>query len=154
MRAPGGAGLPPSPADGQWLVVVGTVLDATCAPAVGARLEIHHTDALGAYGPKAERCCYYAGVVRTDENGRFRLETVRPGRYAETNAPPAHIHLAVRHPDGELNTEIVFVGDEGVPTAPVDGYSPVHLQGRDGGDRPPWRGEVTLVLVPGATAGA
>ena len=138
-------GLSRSSARGQRLVIDGVVLDERCEPAADATLRLWHTDARGAYGPADGECCYYAGTVRADGDGRFRLETVKPGRYAETNAPPAHIHLEVRHPAGQLNTEIVFAGEAGVPTVPVDGYAPVELQ-RRGGDRPSWYGEVTLVL--------
>ena len=142
-------GLSRSPARGERLVIDGAVVDDRCEPAADATLRLWHTDARGAYGPGEDECCYYAGTVRADGDGRFRLKTVKPGRYAETNAPPAHIHLEVRHPAGRLNTEIVFVGEEGVPTVPVDGYAPVELQ-RRGGDRPSWYGEVTLVLVTGS----
>jgi protocatechuate 3,4-dioxygenase beta subunit len=147
-----GNGLGPSPARGDALVIAGAVLDASCEPVAGAEIDVWHTDARGAYGPAEGQCCYYQGTVGTDRNGRFRLDTVRPGQYAQTAAPPAHIHLEVRHPAGELRTEIVFVGDAGVPTAPVDGYAPVRLQRRDAGP-PAWYGEVTLV-VGGRTAGA
>jgi protocatechuate 3,4-dioxygenase beta subunit len=142
-------GLPRSSARGQPLVIDGAVVDNECEPAADATIRLWHTDARGAYGPAEDECCYYAGTVRADRTGRFRLRTVKPGRYAETNAPPAHIHLEVRHPAGGLNTEIVFAGEAGVPTVPVDGYAPVELQRRDG-HGPSWYGEVTLVLGSGA----
>ena len=84
--------------------------------------------------------------MQTDDDGRVRLETIRPGQYAEGNAPPAHIHLQLRHDTGGLNTEIVFVGDPGVPTVPVDGYAPVELRDEGGSEAPSWYGEVVLVL--------
>lgn len=142
-----GNGLPQSPSRGEALVIVGAVLDARCGPAADASLRLWHTDARGAYGPAEGECCYYQGNVRTDRNGRFRLETIRPGRYAEGNAPPAHIHLEIRHESGALDTEIVFVGDPGVPTAPVGGYAPVTLRRAGEGHRS-WYGESTLVLGP------
>ncbi|MGH8892743.1 MAG: hypothetical protein ACRDWY_05470 [Actinomycetes bacterium] len=142
-----GNGVPRSPAPGDPLVIVALVLDDECLPAAGASINLWHTDAKGAYGPAEEECCYFQGTVRTDREGRFRLETIRPGRYAGTNAPPAHIHLEVRHQAGSLNSEFVFVGDPGVPTAPVDGYSPVALRETGTGDRS-WYGEATLVLQP------
>jgi protocatechuate 3,4-dioxygenase beta subunit len=57
--------------------------------------------------------------LRTDHSGRYAFETVIPGRYAQGNPPPRHIHLAVSHPRARsLVTELVFAGDPGV--APND----------------------------------
>jgi len=140
-----GNGLRRSTADGVGLTIAGVVLDAACRPAAGATLDVWHTDARGAYGPAEDECCYFQGTVRTDRNGRFRLDTIRPGRYDQTNAPPAHIHLEVRHQSGGLMTEIVFAGDPGVPATARDGTVRVPLrEAGDGGQS--WYGEATLVL--------
>ena len=138
-------GLPLATATGVGLVIVGVVLDRECGVAAGANVNLWHTDALGAYGPAADECCYYQGAVRTDSNGRFRVETIRPGRYAEPNAPPAHIHLEIVHPSGALMTEIVFAGDPGAPSTAIEGTVPVELRAMGGADQS-WYGEVTLVL--------
>jgi protocatechuate 3,4-dioxygenase beta subunit len=134
-------GLPPSKARGEPLVLAAVVLDPACRPASGASLDIWHTDADGYYRPEGtEACCYYRSAAQTDHNGRFRLETIRPGRYNTTNAPPAHIHLEIRHPSGQLQTEFVF--PTGARGDPVDGTTPVALVRR--GDT--WYGEVVLLL--------
>jgi protocatechuate 3,4-dioxygenase beta subunit len=139
-------GLPTSPARGEKLVIVGVVLDPTCRPAVGASMNIHHTDARGLYGPEGAdpECCYYQGVVVADRNGRVRLETIRPAQYPVPGAPPAHIHLELRHSSGRLNTEIIFTPDPApVTTARPDHTLPVYLSRRDGG----FYGEATFVLT-------
>lgn len=134
-------GLPASTATGERLVIEALVLDGGCEPAAGASARVWHTDARGRYGPEGtEDCCYYGGVVASDVNGRFRLETIRPGQYPEPGAPPAHIHLEIEHPAGRLETEIVFAegagrGTVAVPLRSVDTAS--------------WYGEVALLLPAG-----
>jgi hypothetical protein len=129
---------------GQRLIVSGTVLAADCAtPLAGASLEVWQTNAEGEYGPGQgtadERCCYLAAALRTDAQGRFRFETVKPGHYkGEERPPPAHIHLEVLHPDATgLLTELVFAGDpylgpdppgEVMRPTPVPGANPAALQ--------------------------
>ncbi len=141
-------GLSASPAQGQKLVIVALVLDSTCAPVEGANLNIWHTDAEGRYGPAGtERCCYYGGTVRTDRDGRFRMDTIRPAQYPEPGAPPAHIHLEIRHTSGHLDTEIIFTETPG-PTIPARPSTivPVYLSSSGTGDDTSWYGEVTFVL--------
>jgi protocatechuate 3,4-dioxygenase beta subunit len=137
-------GLAASTAVGEPLALAALVLGADCGPAAGAEVNLWHADARGRYGPEgSEECCYYAGTVRTDPAGRFRLDTVRPARYPERGAPPAHIHLEIRHPAGRVDTELIF--DRPAPTGPAgpSGHVlPVALR-RDG---PGWRGEVVFVL--------
>ncbi|MGH8969084.1 MAG: hypothetical protein ACRDV1_03960 [Actinomycetes bacterium] len=142
-----GNGLSRSTATGDGLTIVGVVLDPSCRPAADATVDVWHTDARGAYGPADDECCYFQGTVRTDQNGRFRLDTTKPGRYPGTNAPPAHIHLEVRHRSAALMTEIVFAGDPGVPATARTGTVPVALR-EAGGGPPSWYGEATLVLQP------
>jgi protocatechuate 3,4-dioxygenase beta subunit len=102
-------GLAASTARGDTLVVEAVVLDPACRPAAGANVRVWHTDPRGLYGPAGtDVCCYYGGTVRTDTNGRFRLDTVRPAQYPEPGAPPAHIHLEIGHPTGALESEILF----------------------------------------------
>ena len=137
-------GLSASPAEGQKLVIVAVVLDSTCAPAESANLNIWHTDAEGRYGPTGtERCCYYGGTVRTDRDGRFRIDTIRPAQYPEPSAPPAHIHFDMRHGTGQLDTEVVFDAE-----APATGtVGPSHVVSAmltRAGDR--WYGEAGFVL--------
>lgn len=131
---------------GQRLLVSGTVYAADCVtPLAGASLEVWQTNAAGEYGPghgtADDRCCYLAGALRTDQRGRYRFETVRPGPYkGEARPPPAHIHVEVRHPDaGGLLTELLFAGDPTLGPDPpgavaqleeVAGSDPPRLQTR------------------------
>jgi protocatechuate 3,4-dioxygenase beta subunit len=133
--------VPASEAGGEKLVIVAAVLDPACAPAGGATTTLWHTDATGLYGPGTGSCCYFGGTVRSDQNGRFRLESIRPGQYPTSGAPPAHIHLEVEHPSGRLETEIVFAG------APAENVLPIVLESINlpqGGRY--WYGEAVLVL--------
>jgi protocatechuate 3,4-dioxygenase beta subunit len=81
---------------GQRLVVTGRVIDGTKAIR-GASLYVFQTDAQGRYsldrsGPDAELDPRLHGTLRTDADGRYRYETIRPGSY-DNNA--AHIHYIV-----------------------------------------------------------
>ncbi|HEV2894166.1 MAG TPA: hypothetical protein VG411_10445 [Actinomycetota bacterium] len=103
---------------GTRLTVSGTVYGADCeTPLAGASIQVWQTNAAGEYGPGqgtgGERCCYLGAGLRTDAQGRYRFETVRPGHYkGEAQPPPAHIHFEVRHPDADgLLTELLFEGD-------------------------------------------
>jgi protocatechuate 3,4-dioxygenase beta subunit len=139
-------GLPPSKARAEKLIIVAVVLDPACNPASGADLNIWHTDATGEYGPEGtDACCYYRGTVRTDQNGRFRLESIRPGRYNQASAPLAHVHLEIEHPSGRLDTEIVFA-DNPTPPGPIrpSGQVAVFLRSVSGS----WYGETAFVLEP------
>lgn len=117
------------------------VLDAGCGPLAGATVTLWHTDARGRYGPRTGDCCYYGGTVRSDRNGRFRLESIRPGQYPEPGAPSAHIHVAVEHASGRLQTEIVFDATPGPNVVPVTLQSISPQQG----DRY-WYGQAMLIL--------
>jgi hypothetical protein len=139
-------GLSRTTAKGEPLVVEAVILDRDCRPAAGANVRVWHTDARGLYGPEANRCCYYAGVVRTDDGGRFRLRSIRPAQYPVPDAPPAHIHLEIQHAAGDLETEIIFGAGAPADRLPPSGHVvPMELS-RDGAG---WRGAVAFVL-PGA----
>jgi protocatechuate 3,4-dioxygenase beta subunit len=124
---------------GQRLVVSGTVYRADCrTPLAGASIEVWQTNAEGEYGPgqgtSDERCCYLAAALRTDRQGRYRFETVRPGHYkGEERPPPAHIHFEVRHPDAAgLLTELLFEGDPALgPDPPGAVVRPTPVPGSD-----------------------
>jgi len=141
-----GPGMAPSEAKGEPLTIVAAVLDPACNPAQDASLHIWHTDAHGLYRPPGtEQCCYYQGDVRTDARGRFRMDGVRPAQYPEPGAPPAHIHLEIRHASGRLNAEIVFTDATATP-GPIRSDTEVSVALRRNADGT-WYGETAFVLA-------
>jgi catechol 1,2-dioxygenase len=138
---------------GRRLVVSGTVYRADCrTPLAGASIEVWQTNAEGEYGPGQgtgdERCCYLAAALRTDRQGRYRFETVRPGHYkGERQPPPAHIHFEVRHPDAAgLLTELLFEDDPWLGPDPHGAV--VRLTPVPGSDPPALSARFDIVLGP------
>lgn len=52
------------------------------------------------------------GWCRTDINGKYIINTIRPGKYP-SNESPAHIHWSIRTPDGNMQylNDFVFSDD-------------------------------------------
>jgi protocatechuate 3,4-dioxygenase beta subunit len=116
---------------GQRLVVEGrVVLDNGDTPVPGATVFVFHTDAEGFYSPAGmeESNARLCGMMLTDEQGRYRFETIRPAHYATGGGPPAHIHYRVWG-DGvpRQSFSLQFEGD------PYLGE-----RGRDASDSPAW----------------
>lgn len=99
---------------GDRLVLTGQVVTgAAREPLSGVRVRFFQTDASGFYSPQGmdEREARLCGVVRTDHDGRYRLETIKPGPYA-TGGPPPHIHFEVTLTGGSTRSFAVnFEGD-------------------------------------------
>ena len=90
----------------ERLVLSGRVLSADCKPLAGVRLDFWHADAEGAYDNAGFR---YRGVVTTDADARYRLETNLPPPYM---GRPRHIHVKLRRPGGAvLTTQLYFPGE-------------------------------------------
>ncbi len=84
---------------GERLVVSGRTLDGG-QPVAGVSVFVFQTDAEGRYskeltGNDAELDPRLHGAMRTDANGAYEYETIRPGHY-DNNA--AHVHYLVRAP--------------------------------------------------------
>ncbi len=90
------------------------VLDARCAPLVGARLDIWHTGNTGLYsGGPIDFCTggdadaiahtYFRGTQVSDEAGVVRFDTCFPGAYS---GRALHIHLQV-FPAGSATASII-----------------------------------------------
>jgi len=93
-------------AAGSRVVISGHVIGLKCGRIKGARVDFWHPDATGAYASSGKR---FRGYQLTDAEGRYRLETIRPGT-AMGRAP----HVSVRvEPPGKpaLTTVIFFPGD-------------------------------------------
>lgn len=61
-------------------------------PAPGVIVYAYQTGADGIYGPRGNRAPRLRGWFKTDSQGRFRIETIRPGSYPGTTIQ-AHIHF-------------------------------------------------------------
>ena len=90
----------------EKLVLTGQVLQADCKPLAKVTLDFWHADEQGAYDNAGFR---YRGLVTTDAQGRYRLETILPPPYT---GRPRHIHVKVRRSGGkELTTQLYFPGE-------------------------------------------
>jgi protocatechuate 3,4-dioxygenase beta subunit len=96
------ARIAPTSEPGDPLVIRGQMLNVDGSPAANAVVFAYHTDRGGLYdkrenGPHSWRL---RGWVRTDKDGRFTFETIRPGSYPNTNNPP-HVHFTAFLPNGD-----------------------------------------------------
>jgi protocatechuate 3,4-dioxygenase beta subunit len=89
------------------MIVDGRVLGRDrVTPVRNAKVYVFHTDAAGYYSEHHgmdntnPRIC---GILRTDDNGRYRFTTVRPGRYA-TGGPAPHVHYEVTPPGSRMRS--------------------------------------------------
>ena len=90
---------------GQALVISGYVLGPDCAPIPGAWLDFWQAGADGFYDMGSFRL---RGHQFTDENGRFRLDTIVPGATADR---PPHIDVKLQPPGGAVLTTQLFFPD-------------------------------------------
>ncbi len=105
-RAPPRASLVEPGARAEKLVLAGTVRSADCRPLANVRLDFWQADEKGDYDNAGFR---YRGVVATDAQGRYRLETILPPPYM---GRPRHIHVKLQRPGGRvLTTQLYFPGE-------------------------------------------
>jgi len=111
--------------EGARLVVEGTVYRPDGrTPAAGVLVYAYHTSPAGRYPhpPGATGMERWHGTLRgwlrTGADGRYRIETVRPGRYPDGRIA-AHIHMHVMPPGGRERyiDDIVFEDDPLVDAA-------------------------------------
>jgi len=104
-------------APGQRMTLTGTVVDTACQPVPGTLLDFWQCDGNGVYDNQGYKL---RGHQYTDDNGAFRLTTVKPGLYPGRTR---HFHVKVRRPGGEvLTTQLYFPGE---PANQADGiYRP------------------------------
>jgi protocatechuate 3,4-dioxygenase beta subunit len=106
---------------GQKLLVTGTVFRKDGkTPAPNVIIYYWHTDNTGYYSTgtgmdkNAKRHGRIRGWVKTDENGKYSIYTIRPAPYPN-EAIPAHIHTSIKEPtiDNEYYIdEFVFDDDK------------------------------------------
>ena len=95
------ARIAPKDEPGQAMRIEGTVRDRKGQPRRDVIVYAYHTNVRGVY-PKDERLRGQAafrhgrlrGWVKTDEQGRYRFDTIRPGGYPD-GTTAAHVHMHV-----------------------------------------------------------
>lgn len=108
--------------DAPRLILSGVVTDATTGePIANAELDFWHADHKGIYDRKGQ---HLRGIVMTDKEGRYRVNTILPNDYSEhdfdplgelframgrTNTRAAHVHLKVRVGGAEVLTTQLFM---------------------------------------------
>ena len=122
----------PGEPQGERIVVTGRVLDGDGRPVPRSLIEIWQANAAGRYlhpvdQHRAPLDPNFTGLGRcvTDDEGRYRFVTVKPGCYPWRNHPnawrPAHIHFSLfgRSFTQRLITQMYFPGDPLQPLDPV-----------------------------------
>ena len=97
---------------GKPLRITGVVRDAMNWPVPGVIVYAYQTNAAGIYPKAATPHGALRGWARTDEQGNYGFDTIRPGGYPDT-AIPQHIHMHVIEP-GRVTyviDDIVFSDD-------------------------------------------
>ncbi len=98
--------IPPEGELGEKLIISGTVyLPDGKTPAKDIIVYVHHTNNEGVY-PKigdekgnGQYHGYLRGWMKTDLNGKYEFETIRPAPYHTHDGEPAHIHYNIQGPD-------------------------------------------------------
>ncbi|GGH06420.1 protocatechuate 3,4-dioxygenase subunit beta [Alsobacter metallidurans] len=117
---------------GERIIVSGRVLDEDGRPVPNTLLEVWQANAAGRYVHVADQHpapldpnFTGAGRVVTDDEGRYRFVTIRPGAYPWRNHHnawrPAHIHFSLFGPSylSRLVTQMYFPGDPLFPFDPI-----------------------------------
>lgn len=82
---------------GESMIIEGTVSEESGRAIEGIIVYAYQTDATGVYPRSITPHGRLRGWARTDENGRYRFETIRPGAYPD-NDIPQHVHMHVIEP--------------------------------------------------------
>ncbi|MCM5680556.1 protocatechuate 3,4-dioxygenase subunit beta [Schlegelella sp. S2-27] len=145
---------------GERIIVTGRVLDERGRPVRHALIEVWQANAAGRYVHKVDQHdapldpnFLGAGRCLTDNDGRYRFLTVKPGAYPWGNHPnawrPNHIHFSLfgEYFASRLVTQMYFPGD------PLLAHDPI-FQGTPAGARDRLVSRFTLdVTEPGFALG-
>lgn len=105
---------------GQKLLLTGTVFKpGGRTPASNVVVYYWQTDNNGMYSPKegmankAKQHGHIRGWIKTDEKGKYTINTIRPAPYPN-EASPAHIHLSIKEPgiENEYYTDDINFDDD------------------------------------------
>lgn len=105
-----------APAQGEEIEVMGQVLDLNGRPVVSGFVELWQANTHGRYSHSRDTSnapldpnFQGYGVVRTDEQGRYRFRTIKPGLYPGRTR---HLHFRIGGPGFEaLPTQMYFAGE-------------------------------------------
>lgn len=117
---------------GERIIVEGTVADEDGRPVPRTMIEIWQANASGRYHHERDQHAapldrYFRGIGRvfTDDQGRYRFTSIKPGSYPWRNHPnawrPNHIHFSLFGPGfaTRLITQMYFPGDPLLALDPV-----------------------------------
>lgn len=85
---------------GERLVLTGTVFNQDGTPAAGILIYAYHTNDQGIYEKKGDetgngkRHGHLRGWVKTDAQGRYQFNTIKPAAYP-SRSEPAHVHFTL-----------------------------------------------------------
>jgi protocatechuate 3,4-dioxygenase beta subunit len=110
----------PGKAQGQVIYLMGRVLNLKGEPIPGVQVEIWQANSSGRYthpsddnpAPLDPNFQGY-GVQTTDNEGRYRFKTIKPGAYpvGGGNIRPPHIHSCITSQTNRLITQLYFDGE-------------------------------------------
>ena len=117
---------------GERIIVEGRVIDEDGRPVPDSLVELWQANAAGRYAHRVDQHAApldpnFSGAGRTvtDDNGRYRFVTIRPGAYPWNNHAnawrPAHIHFSLFGTNflTRLITQMYFPGDPLLPHDPI-----------------------------------
>ena len=126
---------------GERIVVTGRVLDEDGKPVKRTLVEVWQANAAGRYIHKVDQHkapldpnFLGAGRCMTDDDGRYRFMTIKPGAYPWGNHPnawrPAHIHFSLfgDYFASRLVTQMYFPGDPLMAFDPMVQGVPEHAR--------------------------
>ncbi|NIY76015.1 intradiol ring-cleavage dioxygenase [Thalassospira sp. HF15] len=91
---------------GTPVTLIGYVLSATCTPIANAIVDLWHADGAGQYDNQGFNM---RGYQRTDAQGRYYFDTIRPAEYAGRTP---HYHVKVTPSNGRTLTTQLYFPDE------------------------------------------
>ncbi|MFN0728276.1 dioxygenase family protein [Polaribacter gochangensis] len=98
--------IPPKEEQGDKLIISGTIyLPDGKTPVKDVIIYVYHTNTKGVYPKKGnekengKHHGYLRGWMKTNSNGRYEFETIRPAPYRTHDGEPAHIHYNIEAPD-------------------------------------------------------
>lgn len=109
---PSAVAIAPPGEPGERLIVTGVVVGPGGEPAAEVEIYAYHTDVEGYYSGTTTDSSdpRLAAHLQTDAEGRYEIDTIRPGAYP-TGGPPAHIHYVFKTKASEERHDVYFAGD-------------------------------------------